>query len=148
MTLSLGTYYPADPLLTDYEAQQACARQGGVWMAPDDGQVFGGCNVGDPLPTPLPPIQAGCGINPCSAWDQIWVRDGCLSYLRCADPTNPLVVGMDGGFFAGTGAAVGSAAGSTASGVLSGLFQNRDGTVNWISLALIGIGAMVLLKGR
>ncbi len=37
--------------------------------------------------------NTSCGSDPCTWFDNIWVRDGCLSYLRCADPCNSLLVG-------------------------------------------------------
>jgi hypothetical protein len=48
--------------------------------------------IGDvSLATGLP--AASCGVNPCTWVDDIWVRDKCLAFLRCADPCNPLLVG-------------------------------------------------------
>jgi hypothetical protein len=55
---------------------------------------------------------------------------------------------MDQGFFTGAGAAVGGAAGQASRGILSGLFQNADGTVNLMTVGLVGVVGLVLLSKR
>ncbi len=138
----------------------ACQAAGGTWnpQSPDRGYDPGGnrqcvAPVSDAEPvggtgTALPIAPPTCGTDQCSWWDQIWVRDACLAYLRCANPTDPRVIAMDQGFFTGAGAAVGGAAGQASRGLLSGLFQNADGTVNFVTVGLIGLLGVVLISKK
>jgi hypothetical protein len=86
-----------------------------------------------------------CGDNPCTWWDEVWVRDACLTFLRCADPSNPLVVSMDQGFTAGVAAEAGQIAGSAVSGAASGL-KSSLGIPGWAILGGIAIGGLVLIQ--
>lgn len=65
------------------------------------------------------PDNAACGVNPCTWWDNIYIRDECLGFMRCADPDNVLVTLVDDGIGAGVGQSVGTVIGDTAGGVVS-----------------------------
>lgn len=111
--------------------------------------------IGDATP------PASCGDDPCTWVDDIWVRDACLSYLRCANPTSPLVVGMDKGFLPGVATAVGQEGGAivgavgqgagqvvgqTAAGLAQGLFVSSDGSTNWMLIGVVGIVGFFVLQ--
>lgn len=76
--------------------------------------------------------------NPCTWWDDIYLRQPCEQYLMQNDPTNPLLVMVQQGAIAGGGSVLGNAAGQAASNFGSSFFHNLDGSFNWASLALIG----------
>lgn len=134
--------------------QPACVAAGGTWVpyrTPADSCVIDTgavVPVPVPMPNPLPTQPAACGVDECGWWDQVWVRDACLTYLRCANPSDPRVIAMDQGFFTGAGAAVGGAAGQAGRGLLSGLFQNADGTTNFVTVGLIGLLGVVLISKK
>lgn len=109
---------------------------------------------------------ADCGADPCTWWDDVYMRDPCLAYKACVDPTNFMVQAVNKGLIAATGASAldmagtvvtavgaqaGSAVGTTTGQTIKGLFTNPDGTTNWQSVGLVaaaGVVAMMILKGR
>lgn len=90
-------------------------------------------------------VSPECGPNPCTWWDEVWVRDGCLSFLRCADPSNPLVVGMDKGFVAGVTDLVGQEVAAGVSGAAEGIGKGF-GIPGWAILGGIAIGGLLLIQ--
>jgi len=84
---------------------------------------------------------SGCGVNPCTWVDDIYVRDSCLAYLACADPTNPLYIGATQGALAAAGAAVGSGISGSVSGLASG-FAN---SITSQGMILLGAAALILV---
>jgi hypothetical protein len=90
-----------------------------------------------------------CGDNPCTWLDDIYVRDACLAYLTCEDPSNLLVIGADQGAIAAAGAAVGQTTGRFFSNAADQTLQNSSipGTLVMIALAVGGFFvAEALLK--
>ena len=89
---------------------------------------------------------AACGINPCGFWDNVFISDSCLTYQQCLDPGNASTILESQGLIAGGGTVVGTA---IAQGI-SNLFnpENPDGTnsLNWVTIALAGIGVVIALK--
>jgi hypothetical protein len=81
-----------------------------------------------------------CGDNPCTWFDNVYVGDPCLTFLKCADPSNLLVTGATQGAGAMTGQAVGQEIGGFFGGLGTGFGQNPGGS----SLLLIG-GAVALI---
>lgn len=105
-------------------------------------------------------VGADCGSSPCTWVDEVWVRDECLSYLQQCSPNDPRVIAMQSGFLAGVtsaaadevgaglttvGTNAGNVAGSTLSALATSLFQNPDGTTNWVTVGIAGaLGFMVV----
>ena len=87
-----------------------------------------------------------CGtVNPCTWWDEVWVRNACLSYLRCADPSNPLVVGMDQGFVAGVTDLIGQEVASGVQGAGTGVARALN-VPGWVILGGVALGGLILIK--
>lgn len=62
----------------------------------------------------LPGLGLGdCGADPCTWFDQIYIRDACLSYLECANPEDPRVVGVQKGLLPAIGQEAGNVIGQT-----------------------------------
>lgn len=78
-----------------------------------------------------------CGTNPCGLWDWIYTRDACLTYLGCADPTDPRYIGATQGGVTAVGAAAGGAVNEAATGIGIGLTQNVTGNIVLIGAALL-----------
>jgi hypothetical protein len=101
-------------------------------------------------------VNADCGPNPCTWWDEVWVRDPCLAFLRCADPNNPLVIGMDKGFTAGAAAEAGQITGSVLSSAGQALGEGIGGAAKglgtgfavptWVIVAGVLVGGFVVLQ--
>ena len=86
-----------------------------------------------------------CGTNPCTWWDDIYVRDACLNYLACADPTNPLYVGATKGGLYLAGQAVGSAAGTAVTELTGGAASGIASAANASPTSLAIIGGVAIL---
>ena len=106
-------------------------------------------------------LGADCGDDPCTWWDQVWVRDPCLAYLRCATPNDPRVIAMDHGIVAGltseaadmagsaltsVGTNAGTAVGQTLQSTIAGIFENPDGTTNWLVVGVTGAAVIAAVQ--
>lgn len=87
-----------------------------------------------------------CGTDPCTWVDNVYVRDACLDYLRCADPNNVLVIGVDQGFGAAVGAGVGQEVGGFFGNVADQTVSTSGvgGTLIMIALA---VGGFFVIEG-
>lgn len=68
-----------------------------------------------------------CGTDPCTWWDNVWVRDACLTYLGCANPADIRYIGAKQGAGAAAGAAVGQEFGGAISGAAKGFASGVGG---------------------
>jgi hypothetical protein len=107
-------------------------------------------------------VGADCGSSPCGWFDEVWVSDTCLAYLQQCSPNDPRVIAMQSGFVAGVtsaaaneagaalssvGSNAGSAVGTTLSALATSLFQNADGSTNWVTVGIAGALGLALVKG-
>lgn len=72
------------------------------------------------------PEVAACGPSPCTWLDNVYARDACVTYMKCAAPNDPTTIGFTQGAAAGVGAEVGQAVGSTVSNLGSSLTGNLN----------------------
>lgn len=107
-------------------------------------RIAGLGGLGSSLPASFPASDT-CGPNPCNWWDDVWARDGCVSFLQCAYPSDPTTIALTQGVAAGAGAAAGGIASDVVGGGLSGLLDpaHLPGTV---LLAVVVVGTIMLLK--
>ena len=109
------------------------------------------------LPRAVPMIRnrrgfgdASCGDNPCTWWDDVYLRDACKAFLTCSNPADPLLVMTNQGLIVGGAQVVGSTVGQAVStGVESaaaGVAVNPStGQINWMTIGLIAAAALILL---
>lgn len=98
-----------------------------------------------------------CANNPCSWWDDVYLRDSCMSYLQSCDPNNALLTVVQKGLIVGgaqvVGGTVGTAANTATTSFVDSLFGNdptnpQGSGTNWGMVALFaagGIGALMIL---
>jgi hypothetical protein len=104
------------------------------------------------LGAPGPASNPACGgTSPCTDSDYLWISDSCLSFLTCADPSNPLVIGANQGALPMVGAAIGQEAGSTvaaaAGGVLTGASQGLQQTGQGLGLSTTNMILLAAIAG-
>jgi hypothetical protein len=101
-----------------------------------------------------------CGADPCTWWDQVYMRDACLAYKTCVNPNDPEVVLVNKGLLVGgaqvAGTAVGQTAGTAIESTVTGLFTNPDAassalpgplaSVNWVMVGGAFLGLLLLPK--
>lgn len=104
--------------------------------------VPGLSGLGSTWPSQTPEVAA-CGPSPCTWWDNVYSRDACLEYMKCAIPTDPTTIYLDQGVGAGVGAEVVDAGG----GVLGGA-ATVVGGLPVSTLLLIGaaIGLVIVFR--
>lgn len=98
-------------------------------------------------------MGADCGDNPCTWWDDVYLRNACMAYLACADPANPLLVmsspdqgGQGRGLIVGGSQVVGSTIGQALeTGAESVAVNPATGQMNWLAIGLIGIGLLLVV---
>lgn len=92
-----------------------------------------------------------CGTNPCTWWDNVYLRDACLQYKTCVNPNDPMVILANRGLIVGgaqvvgstVGGAVGTGVESTVEGIFSSPNPGSAPTVNWALIAFVGVLAIV-----
>jgi hypothetical protein len=89
---------------------------------------------------------AACGDNPCTWWDEVYLRDACMNYLACADPANPLLITAQRGLIVGGAQVLGQTAGQATAAGVTAAFQNPDGSTNWTFITVAGLGGLLALK--
>lgn len=88
--------------------------------------------------------SGGCGTDPCTWFDEIYARDACMSYLQCASPQDPRVIGL----LPAVGNVLGSIAGQAVGGFTSSLGTATgltNSTTNALWAAGLAAGALVLV---
>jgi hypothetical protein len=88
---------------------------------------------------------AACPANPCTWWDDVYLGDACMSYLQCADPTNPLLTLVQKGAIVGSAQILGQTAGQAVSTGFNAAFTNPDGSTNWTFIAVVGGVGLIAL---
>ncbi len=97
-----------------------------------------------------------CGVNPCTWWDNLWMRDACLQYRTCVNPNDPMATLVTQGTIVGgaevVGSTIGTAIGSGTQAAVQGLVGGgpTGAPVNWGTIAVIGIvgvlGVMLVMR--
>ncbi len=106
-------------------------------------RLFGLGDLGSTWPSNTPTV-VGCGdSNPCTWWDNVYARDACLNYMKCAIPDDPTTIYLDQGVGAGVGAEAGGVASGVASGVGQGIASNLTPSGAFTGAAVIGVGIFV-----
>lgn len=113
------------------------------------------------LPRRVPMIRnrrgmgADCSTNPCTWWDDVYLRDACKAFLTDCDPANPLLTIVNKGLLVGgadvlgttVGTTVGTAVGTAVESTGTSIFSNPvTGQVNWVPIALIAGGVLLLFQ--
>jgi hypothetical protein len=106
------------------------------------GDVRGLGGLGSTWPSSTPEVAA-CGASPCTWWDNVYARDACVEYMKCAIPSDPTTVYLDQGVGAGVGAEVGSVGGGAVSGAVQGLAGLSPSTLMLIGAA---IGLVIVFR--
>lgn len=96
--------------------------------------------------TPVADPNADCTANPCSLFDDIWTSQGCANWLAACDPTSILInPTQTQGLIAGGGTVLGGAFGQAVHNFGTSFFQNPDGTINWVTVALLAAAGVVAI---
>lgn len=95
---------------------------------------------------PGPDSSEACGESPCGFTDYIYLSDGCMDYLGCADPTNKLYVGAKKGGLYVVGQAAGEAITETLGGVGDGVKESTGIPGTALLLAAAAVVLFVLKR--
>lgn len=94
---------------------------------------------------PGPDSSEACGESPCGFTDYIYLSDGCMDYLGCADPTNKLYVGAKKGGLYVLGQTAGEAITETVGGTTAGVAA-ASGVPQFVWLAAAAAAVLFALK--